>query len=248
MTRFADDIAIVTGGTRGVGRAVSQHLADAGADVVAIYAHDTAAAAATERALAAADGTVTAKQVDVREFDIVSSAVTEIQDTLGAPSILVNNAGVMRNAVVARMSPADWQTVIDTNLTGTFNCTRAVVRPMLRSGGGRIVNVSSVAAQRGWAGQANYAASKAGILGFTRSIARELRDRSIRINAVCPGYVETDLYDEEQDLDAEAVEDHIPAGRTADPAEVADVVGFLLSDKASYISGEVLRIDGGLIG
>lgn len=245
---LADDTAIVTGGTQGIGRAISERLATAGADVIATYAHDTTAAETTEQMLAAAAGEVTTWQFDVRDFEAVTSAVAEIQDAFGAPSMLINNAGVMRNALVASMTPEQWETVIATNLTGTFHCTRAVVRPMLRAGGGRIVNVSSVAAKRGWAGQANYAASKAGILGFTRSIARELGDRSIRVNAVCPGYVDTELYRSKLDSDLKAITEQISADRIADPSEVADVIAFLVSDAASYINGEVIRVDGGLLG
>lgn len=242
---FADDVAVVTGGTRGIGRAVAERLAAAGATTVATYAGDDRAAAAAGRALRDFPGETAVRRFDVRDFDAVAAAFEAISEEFGPPSVLVNAAGVMANALLVRMDPADWRTVIDTNLTGTFHCTREAARLMLRAGGGRIVNVSSVAARRGWAGQANYAASKAGVLGLTRATARELGGRSIRVNAVCPGYTDTDLYRSEL---ADDVADSIPAGRVADPDEVAAAIGFLASEDASYVNGAVLRVDGGLLG
>lgn len=247
MTDFADDVAVVTGGTRGIGRAVAERLADEGATTVATYAHDDRAAAETERALLECAGACAVRKFDVRDFDAVREAFAGIRDEFGPPSVLVNNAGVMRNGLLVRMDPEAWQEVLDTNLTGTFHCTREAARLMLRAGGGRIVNVASVAARRGWAGQANYAASKAGIVGLTRAAARELGDRSIRVNAVCPGYTDTDLYRSELAGD-DTPPESIPAGRVADPDEIADAIRFLASEEASYVNGEVLTVDGGLLG
>lgn len=250
MTDLAGDVAVVTGGTRGIGRAVVERFVGAGATTVATYAHDDRAAAETGRALRdpEGDGECVVRRFDVRDFEAVREAFAAIRDEFGPPSVLVNNAGIVRNALLVRMDPESWQEVLDTNLTGTFHCTREAARLMLRAGGGRIVNVASVAARRGWAGQANYAASKAGVVGLTRAAARELGDRSIRVNAVCPGYTDTDLYRSELARDDGSPPESIPAGRVADPEEVADVVCFLASDEASYVNGEVLTVDGGLLG
>lgn len=249
MSEFADDVAVVTGGTRGIGRAVAERLADGGATVVATYAHDDRAAAETERALRDRDGTCAVRRCDVRDFDAVSASFEALRDEFGTPSVLVNNAGVMRNALLVRMDPEAWHEVLDTNLTGTFHCTREAARLMLRAGdGGRIVNVSSVAARRGWVGQANYAASKAGVLGLTRAAARELGGRSIRVNAVCPGYTDTDLYRENLADADDPLPDSVPAARVADPREVAEAIRFLASEASSYVNGAVLRVDGGLLG
>lgn len=248
MSEFTNDVAVVTGGTKGIGRAIATRLAESGATTIATYAHDEEAAGDMDEHLQTYDARSAVRQFDVGDFDAVSEAFSAITDEFGTPSILVNNAGVMRNSLLVRMDPEDWQTVLETNLTGTFNCTRVAVRSMLRAGDeGRIVNVSSIAAQHGWPGQANYAASKAGIIGFTQSIAQELGGRSIRINAVCPGYTDTELYQTElNDLNDTSIE-QIPSGRIADPEEIADVVRFLVSDDASYVNGEVVRIDGGLL-
>ncbi|MFB6280865.1 MAG: 3-oxoacyl-ACP reductase FabG [Haloferacaceae archaeon] len=245
--RFAGDVAVVTGGTRGIGRAAAERLAAAGATTVATYARDDRAAAEAGRALQDLRGESAVRRFDVRDFDAVAAAFEAISEEFGPPTVLVNAAGVMANALLVRMDPADWRRVIDTNLTGTFHCTREAARLMLRADGGRIVNVSSVAARRGWAGQANYAASKAGVVGLTRAVARELGGRSIRVNAVCPGYTDTDLYRSELG-DVEDVPDAIPAGRVADPDEVAAAVCFLASADASYVNGATLRVDGGLLG
>lgn len=248
---MSDDVALVTGGTKGIGRATARLLATRGATVVANYHEDEAAAEATADALSTLPGETALRQFDVADYDAVADAVDGIESTFGQVTTLVNNAGIMRNALLLRMDPDQWQDVIGTNLTGTFNCTRAVVRSMLLGDGGSVVCVGSVAGQRGWSGQANYAASKAGIVGFVRSVAREVGDRDVRINAVAPGYTRTDLYEElAEDLagdervpDAEG----IPQDRVADPEEIAEAICFLASDRAAYVSGEVLRVDGGLL-
>lgn len=247
MTDFTDDVAVVTGGTKGIGRAVVEQLAAGGATTVATYANDEAAARETEAELQKYDPDCAVRQFDVAEYDAVAEAFEAVSDEFGRPSILVNNAGVMVNSLLVRMDPDEWREVVETNLTGAFNCTRVAARMMLRERRGRVVNVSSVAAQRGWPGQANYAASKAGLVGFTRSIARELGGKDIRVNAVCPGYTETELYAENiEDADLDLV-DAIPRGEVATPEEIADTVTFLLSESAANVNGAVLRVDGGML-
>lgn len=248
MTDFSDDVAVVTGGTRGIGRAVAERLSDGGATVIATYRDDEAAAERTADEMADCQGTVAVERFDVADFEEVEAAFEVIAETYGSPTILVNNAGVMDNGLLVRMDPEQWQRVIDTNLTGPFYCTREAARRMLRSGeGGRIVNVASVAAQRGWAGQTNYAASKAGLIGLTRAAARELGGKDIRINAVAPGYTGTSLLEDASGYE-DFVEDETASGRVATPEEVADVVVFLASEGASYVNGEVLRVDDGMLG
>lgn len=244
---FENDIAVVTGGTRGIGRAIVERFASGGATVVATYHGNEAAAEQTEQMLAEFDAESRVVQFDVADFEAVQGAFDDIADEIGYPTILVNNAGTMRNGLLIRMQPEEWERVLSTNLTGTFHCTREAARYMLRGDGGRIVNVSSIAGQRGWAGQANYAASKAGVIGFTRSVARELAGKSIRVNAVCPGYTRTDLY---EGMVADAgvdPETDIPQERIADPEEIADTIAFLASDRSSYTTGAVVRVDGGLL-
>lgn len=239
--KFAGDVAVVTGGTRGIGRAVAERFASHGAATVATYHGDVEAAAESEAALATYDPPTGVERFDVGDFEAVCEAFDRITETFGRPTILVNNAGQMDNGLVVRMAPEQWESVLKTNLTGTFYCTREATRRMLRGDGGRVVNVASVAGLRGWAGQANYAASKAGMIGFTRAVARELGDRSIRVNAIAPGYVDTDLYVENNIHEA----DDVPV---SDPEDVADVVEFLASDAASAVNGSVYRVDEGLIG
>jgi len=243
---FEGDVAVVTGGTRGIGRAVAEHLAERGATTVATYHEDEEAATAAAEALEAYEPETAVEQFDVADFDAVAAAFESVTERFGRPTVLVNNAGRMDNGLLVRMDPEQWQSVLDTNLTGTFNCTREAAKRMLRGDGGRIVNVASVAAERGWAGQANYAASKAGIVGFTRAVARELGGKDVRVNAVAPGYVATDMAAQVEDPEA-VVEEGAPAGRLGDPSEIASVVGYLLSEEASYVSGEVVRVDGGLL-
>lgn len=248
MTDLDGDVAVVTGGTRGIGRAVAERLARDGATTVATYAHDDRAAAETERALREEGRACAVRRFDVSEFEAVREAFGAIRDDVGSPSVLVNAAGIMRNGLLVRMDPEAWHEVLDVNLTGTFYCTREAARLMVRGDGGRIVNVASVAAQRGWPGQVNYAASKAGVVGLTRAAARELGGRSIRVNAVCPGYTDTDLYRSELAADDGSAPDSIPERRVADPGEIADAVRFLAGEESSYVNGEVLRVDGGLLG
>jgi len=244
---FDGEVAVVTGGTRGIGRAVATRLAERGATVVATYHEDDAAADETAATLASFPTETTVERFDVADYETVAATFETVADRYGPPTVLVNNAGTVADGLLVRMSPEQWQRVIDVNLTGTFYCTREAARRMLRRDdrGGRIVNVASVAAQHGGAGQANYAASKAGVLGLTRAAARELGGKGIRVNAVAPGYTDTDLLADSRGYES-AVETNTASGRTATPEEVADVITFLASDAASYINGEVVRVDDGL--
>jgi len=245
---FNGEVAVVTGGTRGIGRAVAERLAKQGATIIATYHEDKAAAERTASELAEFESQTAVERCDVTDYDAVAATFETITERYGTPTVLVNNAGTVNNGLLLRMTPEQWQRVIDVNLTGTFYCTREAARQMLRHAdqGGRIVNVGSIAAQCGRAGQANYAASKAGVLGFTRSTARELGGKDIRVNAVAPGYTDTDLLDKLEGYES-VVESNTASGCVATPAEVAAVVAFLASDDAGYINGEVVRVDDGLI-
>lgn len=248
MISFEGEVAVVTGGTRGIGRAVAQRLAAGGATVVATYHEDGADADKTEQLLSEYDAETAVERFDVADHDAVAATFEAITERYGAPTVLVNNAGTVANGLLVRMSPERWQRVLDVNLSGTFYCTQALAKQVLRSDrdGGRVVNVASVAAQRGWAGQANYAASKAGVLGLTRSAARELGGKGIRVNAVAPGYTDTELLEKTRDHETEVARD-TASGRLATPEEVADVIAFLASGAASYVNGEVIRVDDGLV-
>jgi 3-oxoacyl-[acyl-carrier protein] reductase len=229
--------ALVTGASKGIGRAIAVELAEAGASVVLGYrsGKDEAEALAAELGARAV-------QADVSSADEARRLVEEAGDL----DVLVNNAGLTRDGLLARMSDDDWRTVIDTNLSSVFYTCRAVTRPMMRKRAGAIVNVSSIVGVHGNWGQTNYAASKAGIIGFTKSLARELGSRNIRANVVAPGYVKTQLTDVLPEEATGAMLENTPLGRLGDPEDVAGAVRFLCSDAASFITGEVLLVDGGL--
>jgi len=229
--------ALVTGASKGIGRAIAEELARAGATVVVGYrsGKDDAEQLASELG-------GTAVQADVSSPDGAKRLVEEAGDL----DVLVNNAGLTRDGLLARMSDDDWRTVIDTNLSSVFYTCRAVTRPMMKRRGGAIVNISSVVGVHGNWGQTNYAASKAGIIGFTKSLARELGSRNIRANVVAPGYVKTQLTEVLPEEATAAMIDNTPLGRVAEPREIAGAVRFLASDDASFITGEVLLVDGGL--
>ena len=234
-------VAVVTGGSRGIGAAISRELAKAGAKVALNYRAGQEAADEVAEEIGGL-----AVRADVSKPEEVQALIEHVDGELGDIDALVNNAGVTRDTLIARMTDDDWQTVIDTNLRGTFNTSRAVSRKMLRRRAGSIVNLSSVVGVHGNPGQANYAASKAGIIGLTKSLARELGSRGVRVNAIAPGYISTELTDVLNDEQRGLILQNTPLGRLGEPEDVARAVRFLCSDEAAFITGEVLLVDGGL--
>jgi 3-oxoacyl-[acyl-carrier protein] reductase len=244
MYQLGERVAIVTGASRGIGRAVAARLAREGATVVAAARGDHAREIAA--AIAAGGGKADAASVDVVDPASVEALVRQTLDRWGRVDILVNNAGIARDQLLMRMKRADWDDVLATNLTGAFTCSQAVLRPMLKQRSGRIISVSSVVGQMGNAGQANYAASKAGLIGFTKALAREVASRGITVNAVAPGFIETDMTRELVARAQDAWAEQIPIGRLGTPDDVAAAVCFLASDEAAYITGHVLAVNGGM--
>ena len=239
-------VALVTGGSRGIGRAVALRLAAAGATVVVNYRENAPAAEETVRLIAAAGGRACAARFDVGDAEAVRVGVQNIVDEHGRLDLLVNNAGLSVDALLLRLKEEDWERVLRTNLTGVFHCTKAAVRAMVRARYGRIVNLTSVVAEMGNAGQVAYAAAKAGVIGFTKSLAREVAARGVTVNAVAPGLVETDMTAGLDDRQRSFYTNVIPAGRIATPEDVAAAVAFLASPEAGYITGQVLHVNGGL--
>ena len=239
-------VAFVTGGSRGIGLAVSRALAQAGFDVAIAYGGNDEAAAAAVAELEARGATARAYRCDVASAVAVDACVKQVLAEFGHVWALVNDAGVTRDGLLVRMGDDDFDRVIDVNLKGAFHTIRALTRSFMRQRGGRIVNVSSVVGLMGNAGQANYASSKAGLIGLTKSVARELASRNVTANAVAPGFVETDMTAVLSDEVRVGYDAQIPLGRMGAPEEVAALVAFLASDAAAYITGEVIRVDGGI--
>jgi len=246
MSETISRVALVTGGSRGIGRAVAELLGAAGHRVAVNYVSNAAAAEETLGTIAAAGGSAVAVQGDVGDEAAVTALFEKVAGDLGPVEILVNNAGITRDDLLMRMKPDAWDAVIETNLKSVYLCSRAALRGMLRARWGRIVNISSVAGVYGNAGQANYAAAKAGVIGFTRSLAKEIGSRGITVNAVAPGFIETDMTANLGATAAEAAIQQITVGRLGRPEEVASAVGYLASDDAAYITGQTVVVDGGL--
>ena len=239
-------VAVVTGGGRGIGRAVAVRLAEEGANVAVSYRSNDAAAEEAAEAVRATGVKCEVFKGDVSEPGDVEALFKGVSEAFGRVDILVNNAGITRDNLMMRMKGEEFDDVLKTNLKGTYLCTRAVLRPMVRARWGRIVNVSSVVGLVGNAGQANYAASKAGIIGFTKSVAREVAQRGITANAVAPGYVETELTGSLPENVKEAIRTQVPMGRFGDAEEVAEVVAFLAGEGAGYVTGQTIAVDGGM--
>ena len=246
MSEWEGKVALVTGGTRGIGRAIAAAFSNLGVEV-AITGRDAARAAEAAQELSReAPRAVKGVAMDVADRDAVDSAVKALVQERGRIDILVNNAGIARDNLLMRMKPDDWESVIATNVNGLYYCSQAVLRPMIRQRGGRIINMSSVVGLTGNPGQANYAASKAAILGFTKALAREVASRQITVNAIAPGYIETDMTRNISEDARKALFDSIPMKRIGRPEDVAATALFLASEGAGYVTGQVLSVNGGL--
>jgi len=242
---LSGQVAVVTGASRGIGAAIADRLAADGAVVIGTATTDEGAQRIDER-LSVTSPSGAGRRLDVTDDEDVTSLLKEITKTFGAPTIVVNNAAITRDTLLMRMKESDWQSVLDANLSGVFRVTKAALRGMMKARGGRIVNVASVVGLMGNAGQTNYSAAKAGLLGFTRSLAREVGSRQITVNAIAPGFIETDMTRDLDDKTRETMLAQIPLQRLGNVDDIAASVAFLVSDAAAYITGETLSVNGGL--
>ena len=245
--QLTDKVALVTGASRGIGRAIALLMAKQGADVVVNYSGSEGAAQETVDAILAMGRKAITIKANVGNAEEVAAMVEEAHSTFGRIDILVNNAGITRDGLLMRMKDSDWDDVININLKGVYLMTKAVSKIMMKQRSGKIVNMTSVVGVTGNAGQANYSASKAGVIGFTKTCAKELASRGITVNAIAPGFIHTDMTDVLSDKVKEAMVHTIPLGRMAEPDEVAAVAVFLASDMSSYITGQVINVDGGMV-
>ena len=239
-------VALVTGSSRGIGAAIARSLADAGYSVAVNYARSADLAEAVVSDIAMSGGTAMAVQADVSDAGAVSGMFAAVTDELGPATVLVNNAGITDDGLLLRMGTDQWDHVLSTNLRSVYLCTKAALKPMLRARSGRIISVSSISGIAGNPGQSNYSASKAGVIGFTKSIAKEVGSRGITVNAVAPGFIATDMTDALGEAVTEGVAQQISLGRLGQPEEVASVIRYLASEDASYITGQTIVVDGGL--
>ena len=245
LQHLKDKVAVVTGASRGIGKATALALFSQGAKVVINYARSSDAAEATVKEITDAGGEAIAVRANVSKSEEVDNLIKTALDKFGRIDVLVNNAGITKDTLLLRMKPEQWQAVIDLNLTGVFLCTKAVSKTMLKQRSGRIINIASVSGQMGLPGQANYSAAKAGVIGFTKTVAKELANRGVTVNAVAPGFIETDMT---KDIKSDDIIKAIPLGRYGKPEEVAGTIRFLASDPAAaYITGQVFNVDGGMV-
>lgn len=246
MINLKEKNCLVTGGSRGIGRSIALELAKLGANVAITYARSKEAAEEVVKEIEKNGVKGAAYQADAVNSEKAEEVIKSVTDSWGSLDVLVNNAGITRDNLILRMSEEQWDDVIETNLKSIFNYSKAATKPMMRARGGSIINVGSVVGISGNAGQSNYSASKAGIIGFTKSFAKELASRGIRANVIAPGYILTEMTEKLDEKVLEAIKQETPLGRAGNPEEVSQVVAFLASDMSSYITGEVIRVDGGM--
>ena len=239
-------VALVTGASRGIGKQVAKDLASMGATVIVNYPNSNDSAEQTVEEIEKNGGTAIMSEFDVSDFNAVQKEVSSIINKLGEIHILINNAGITRDKLFMRMKEEDWDRVFEVNLKGVYNCTRAVIRNMLKQRFGRIVNIASVVGEMGNAGQINYSSTKAGVIGFTKSAAKEFASRAVTVNAISPGFIQTDITQDIPEEFKKKYMESIPLGRFGETTDISNVVCFLVSDNASYITGEVIRVNGGL--
>jgi len=246
LINLKDKKVLITGSSRGIGAEIAKKMAALGAEVVINYAHSKARAEDVKSEIEAAGGTAHLIQADVSDFDQAANLVKTAYKKMGGLNVLVNNAGITKDKLILRMKEEDWDQVLDINLKGVFNCTKNAVRYLLKAENAKLINLSSVVGVNGNAGQANYSAAKAGIVGFTKTMAKELASKGVCSNAIAPGFIDTEMTDDLSDSIKEGIIEQVPLARFGRAEEVADLVSFLASDNANYINGEVIKIDGGM--